>query len=382
MRIQFKRVALCILLIGLNACSSKDHEENNATTENQVKENSVDLGADTEKSLVIVPKEKLSPIQSWEDVEDVRHQHEYSILYPHMRESRYFKSSSFFENYDIIHSQLKLSNDQIFVIGNRDHVTDDNRLFLDLSNDEYFKYANNLAINHIRNMKVPQIEPKQKFEKSEAYEQRVQQAQQDAEESNVDYDLKLLEQALNRSVLDIYFTSSYASYEYDADQEQMLIRFEQPSSYGPVAAMESELLLKINPNLAKNVAEKFNQLRLGYVLNFKDNRLNFDGVFFYYKGIRNPDRHEGTIQEVMYVSPILKPLSFKQKGAAEYVRTGDIGEANEKLKTMPFQDVLTSSAWNFKFGLDQYMSPEAFLKKYPKQETPKELVYQEEPEQL
>jgi len=84
----------------------------------------------------------------------------------------------------------------------------------------------------------------------------------------------------------------------------------------------------------------------------------------------------------MYVSPVLKPLSFKQKGSAEYVRTGSIGEASDKLKTTSFQDVLTSSAWNFKFGLDHYLSPEALLKKYPKREIPKELVYQEVQEEL
>lgn len=382
MTTKLKCLSLCILLIGLNACSSKDRLESDPAIDHQTEGGAVSVDAVNEKSAVIVPKEKLSADQNWKEVESTVIFVNYSVLYPKIWESQHFKISSFFDNYELIHSQLNLSKDQIFVIGNRDHATDDNRLFLDLSNDEYFKYANNLAINHIRNMKVPQIEPKQEFEKSEAYEQRVQQAQQNAEKNIADYDLKLLEQALNRSVLDIYFMSPYASYEYDADQEQMLVRFEQPSQYGPVAVMESELLLKVDPGLAKNIAEKFNQLRLGYVLNFKNNQLNFDGVFFYFKDIGNPDRRGGTRQEVMYVSPVLKPLSFKQKGSAEYVRTGNIGEASDKLKTTPFQDVLTSSAWNFQFGLDHYLSPEALLKKYPKREIPKELVYQEVQEEL
>lgn len=87
-----------------------------------------------------------------------------------------------------------------------------------------------------------------------------------------DYDLKLLEQVLNRSVRDIYLSHSNASYEYDADHEQMTVRYGQ--DIRSVVFMESEVVFKVQPELAKQIAEHFIQLRLGYVFNFKNNQLN------------------------------------------------------------------------------------------------------------
>ena len=373
MTTKLKCLSICILLIGLGACSSKDHPKNDSAVEGQTAASSEALQNDIAASTVIVPKAQISPDQSLRELQlsDILAYHQ--IRYPAKWEIEGVGESTFNGNYDLIHPQLNLAPNQIFVIGNQNHDPQDNYLFIDMTNDEYFKYSNNMAINNIRYMKAPHIEPKQEFEKTQDYEARVQQEKQNAESKVTDYDLKLLEQVLNRSVRDIYLSHSNASYEYDADHEQMTVRYGQ--DIRSVVFMESEVVFKVQPELAKQIAEHFIQLRLGYVFNFKNNQLSLNGVFFYFNQPGNHDRRRNNIVDVMYVSPVFKPLSFKQRSAVELARQS-VDDAFKQLKTMPFQDVSHAPVWNFKFGLDNYLSPETLLQKYPKPVIP------EEPEEL
>jgi len=375
MTTKLKCLSICILLIGLGACSSKDHPKNDSAVEGQTAASSEALQNDIAASTVIAPKAQISPDQSLRELQlsDILAYHQ--IRYPTKWEIEGVGESTFNGNYDLIYPQLNLAPDQIFVIGNQNHDPQDNYLFIDLTNDEYFKYSNNMAINHIRYMKAPHIEPKQEFEKTQDYEARVQQEKQNAESKVTDYDLKLLEQVLNRSVRDIYLSHSNASYEYDPDHEQMTVRYGQ--DIRSVVFMESEVVFKVQPELAKQIAEHFIQLRLGYVFNFKNNQLSLNGVFFYFNQPGNHDRRRNNIVDVMYVSPVFKPLSFKQRSAVELARQS-VDDAFKQLKTMPFQDVSHAPVWNFKFGLDNYLSPETLLQKYPKPvipEVPEELDY-------
>ncbi len=369
MTTKLKSLSICILLIGLGACSSKDHPKNDSAVEGQTIENSEALQNVTATSTVIVPKAQISPDQSLQELQlsDILAYHQ--IRYPTKWEIEGVGESTFNRNYDLIYPQLNLAPDQIFVIGNQNHDPQDNYLFIDMTNDEYFKYSNNMAINNIRYMKAPHIEPKQEFEKTQDYEARVQQEKQNAESKVTDYDLKLLEQVLNRSVRDIYLSHSNASYEYDADHEQMTVRYGQ--DIRSVVFMESEVVFKVQPELAKQIAEHFIQLRLGYVFNFKNNQLSLNGIFFYFNQPGNHDRRRNNIVDVMYVSPVFKPLSFKQRSAVELARQS-VDDAFKQLKTMPFQDVSHAPVWNFKFGLDNYLSPETLLQKYPKPVIPEE----------
>lgn len=369
MTTKLKCLSLCVLLMGLNACSSKDQPESDSTVEAQTTESSDALQNITVTPTVIVPKAQISPDQSLQELQlsDILAYHQ--IRYPTKWEIEGVGESTFNGNYDLIYPQLNLAPDQIFVIGNQNHDPQDNYLFIDLTNDEYFKYSNNMAINNIRYMKAPNIEPKQEFEKTQDYEARVQQEKQNAESKVTDYDLKLLEQVLNRSVRDIYLSHSNASYEYDADHEQMTVRYGQ--DIRSVVFMESEVVFKVQPELAKQIAEHFIQLRLGYVFNFKNNQLSLNGIFFYFNQPGNHDRRRNNIVDVMYVSPVFKPLSFKQRSAVELARQS-VDDAFKQLKTMPFQDVSHAPVWNFKFGLDNYLSPETLLQKYPKPVIPEE----------
>jgi hypothetical protein len=369
MTTKLKCLSICILLIGLNACSSKDHPKNDSAVEGQTAASSEALQNDIAASTVIVPKAQISPDQSLRELQLSSILAYHQIRYPTKWEIEGVGESTFNGNYDLIHPQLNLAPNQIFVIGNQNHDPQDNYLFIDLTNDEYFKYSNNMAINNIRYMKAPSIEPKQEFEKTQDYEARVQQEKQNAVSKVTDYDLKLLEQTLNRSVRDIYLRYPYASYEYDADHEQMRVRYGQ--DIRSVVFMESEAVFKVQPELAKQIADYFTQLRLGYVFNFKNNQLSLNGIFFYFNQPGNHDRRRNNIVDVMYVSPVFKPLSFKQRSAVELARQS-VDDAFEQLKTMPFQDVSHAPVWNFKFGLDNYLSPETLLQKYPKPVIPEE----------
>ena len=372
MTTKLKCLSICILLIGLGACSSKDHPKNDSAVEGQTAASSEALQNDIAASTVIVPKAKISPDQSLRELQLSSILAYHQIRYPTKWEIEGVGESTFNGNYDLIYPQLNLAPDQIFVIGNQNHDPQDNYLFIDMTNDEYFKYSNNMAINNIRYMKAPHIEPKQEFEKTQDYEARVQQEKQNAESKVTDYDVKLLEQVLNRSVRDIYLSHSNASYEYDADHEQMTVRYGQ--DIRSVVFMESEVVFKVQPELAKQIAEHFIQLRLGYVFNFKNNQLSLNGIFFYFNQPGNHDRRRNNIVDVMYVSPVFKPLSFKQRSAVELARQS-VDDAFAQLKTMSFQDVSHAPVWNFKFGLDNYLSPETLLKKYPKPVIPEEPDY-------
>lgn len=370
MTTKLKCLSLCIVLMGLGACSSKDQPESgDSTVEAQTTESSEALQNITEKPTVIVPKAQISPDQSLQELELSDIPEHQKIRYPTNWEIERIGDSTFYGNYDLIHPQLNLGPDQIFVIGNQNHDPQDNYLLIDLTNDEYFKYSNNLAINHIRYMKAPHIEPKQEFEKTQDYEARVQRERQNAESKVKDYDLTLLEQALNRSVRDIRLNSSYASYTYDADHEQMTVRYGQ--DIGSRVFLESEVLIKVQPELAKQIAEYFGQLKLGYVFDFKNNQLSLNGIFFYFNKPGNLDRRRNNIIDVMYVSPVFKPLSFKQRSAVE-LEWHFVDNAIEQLKTLPFKDVSHAPVWNFKFGLENYLSPETLLQKYPKKVVPVE----------
>lgn len=382
MRTKLKHLSFCIFLIGLSACSSKNHQESNSAVESQGEETAVSLDTVNQKSAVIVPKEQMSADQSWAEIDGKVLDSNPSIPYPRIWESlgileNLSKAHDFLlvRDYEQIKTVLNLNKDQIFVIGDKDRDTEENNVLLNLSNNEYFKYANNLAINYVRYLKSAQAQPKQEFEKNQDYENRVSQAKQAAENRAVDYDVELLQKSLNRSVEDIYLASSDTSYEYDADKEQLSLKFEQKNKYGSSIAA-SQILLKVQPKLAKTIIDNLSRMRMGYVFSINSHQLKLDGVFFYFEHIGKAGRQGDPVDMVMNITPVLKPITFKQKSAIHVF--SDEMDIFDKLAAAPFKEVLASPVWNFKFGLENYLSPEALLQKYPPQqdqtmsETPEE----------
>ena len=373
MTTKLKCLSLCILLMGVGACSSKDQPKSDPAVEGQTTESSEALQNITETPTVIVPKAQISPDQSWDKIDSDVRRSNLIYFYPEKMNVLNYKEPSklandlyFPENHEFIKKQLHLDKLQLLVIGMQGHNLD-NDMLVDLSNDEYFKYANNLAINYIRALQVPKVEPKQEFEKTQDYEERVKQAQQNSLNNVIDYDTELLERALNYIAPDITSIGSEGAYQYDADKELMTINFEQKSRYFS-SVVKSELIIKVAPDLAKTLADNFGQLKVGYVFTPKNNTLNLDGIFFYLIRYGNPDRKNNTSR--LYLSPIIKPNTFKQKSAVNVFWKNN--DAVEEVDTVPFKDVLTSPIWKFKFGLENYLSPESLLQKYLKPEIPKE----------
>ena len=172
MTTKLKCLSLCILLMGLNACSSQKQPENDSAVEGQTTESKEALQNVAETSEVIVPKTQISPDQSWEKIDEDVIRSNLIYFYPEKMKSLNYKEPSkladdvfFPANHEFIKKQLHLNKNQVLVIG-MDGYSSYNNLLIDLSNDEYFKYANNLAINYIRAMQAPKVEPKQEFEKN------------------------------------------------------------------------------------------------------------------------------------------------------------------------------------------------------------------------
>ncbi|WP_151714959.1 hypothetical protein [Acinetobacter sp. TUM15071] len=378
MTTKLKYLPLCILLVSLAACSSKDKHENNQAIEDQTQENTVSLDAINEKSAVIIAKDKLSADQSWQQAESKVLFPDPKIFYPKQRESLDFSETpnvvndfSFLKDYERVKSLLNLNRDQIFVIGDKDRDTEENNVLLDLSTDEYFKYANNLAINYIRYLKSPNIQPKQEFEKTQDYDNRVKQAQLDAENNAIDYDVELLQKALNRSVEDISLALSNRAYHYDPDTEQLSLDLEQENKSGS-SMVVSKILIKVQPDLAKLIVENLTLLKMGYVFNFHDNKLHLEGIFFYFNQISKANRSGDPVEMRANITPVFKPLEFKQKSAMHTLVASS--ELTDKLAATPFKNIMTSPLWNFKFGLENYLSPEDLIKKYQKQQEQEQVL--------
>ena len=109
MTTKLKCLSLCILLMGLNACSSKDHPKNDSAVEGQTAASSEALQNDIAASTVIVPKAQISPDQSLRELQlsDILAYHQ--IRYPTKWEIEGVGESTFNGNYDLIYPQLNLT---------------------------------------------------------------------------------------------------------------------------------------------------------------------------------------------------------------------------------------------------------------------------------
>ncbi|WP_332605180.1 hypothetical protein [Acinetobacter sp. ESBL14] len=256
--------------------------------------------------------------------------------------------------------KLNLRDDQIIVAGgDAGPVNDSDTVLFDLTNQEYYKYSNNFAINYIRLLKTVPVDAKGEFETTEQYQERIKVLQESPKNHQVDFDLSLLQTALNKTLARLYVKNGDAKpeYQYDADQELLTLALKEKES---TRVVESLLKIKIPSDLAQEIVTNSNWQR-GYVLDFKDNRLSVSGVFFYKFNFTVSDRdqvYEGSLDS----TSVYKLLDFKQKSYDQMDHDVD----PEKLS---FQDISTSSANTFIFGLKHYFSPESRLKKLATQNT-------------
>ncbi|MGB9040394.1 MAG: hypothetical protein WCC23_18055, partial [Acinetobacter calcoaceticus] len=76
----------------------------------------------------------------------------------------------------ILKQNLKLRDDQILVMGRESGPMEGmDQVLFDLTSDQLYQFANNLAINYVRMLKTQIIKPKGEFETTEQYQLRVEQ---------------------------------------------------------------------------------------------------------------------------------------------------------------------------------------------------------------
>lgn len=249
--------------------------------------------------------------------------------------------------------KLNLRDDQIIVAGSDTGPLDDSDTVLfDLTNQEYYKYSNSFAINYIRLLKTAPVEPKGEFETTEQYQERIKALQESLTNHQVDFDLSLLQAALNKTLARLYVKNGDArpEYQYDADQELLTLHLKEKES---TRVVESLLKIKVPSDLAQEIVTNSNWQR-GYVLDFKENRLSVSGVFFYKFNFTVGDKDQ-VYEDSLESTSVYKLLDLKQKSYDQMDHDVD----PDKLS---FQDISTSPANTFKFGLKNYFSPESRLK--------------------
>ena len=94
MTTKLKRLSLCILLMGLNACSSQKQPKNDSAVEGQTTGSKEALQNVAETSEVIVPKTQISPDQSWEKIDEDVIRSNLIYFYPEKMKSLNYKEPS------------------------------------------------------------------------------------------------------------------------------------------------------------------------------------------------------------------------------------------------------------------------------------------------
>lgn len=263
---------------------------------------------------------------------------------------------SFDQIFATLKQNLNLRDDQILVMGRESGLMEGlDQVLFDLTNDRLYQYANNLAINYIRMLKTPRIKPKGEFETTEQYQLRVEQTQAEAEAYEVDYDINLLQNALNKTMRRLYINQGFSNpdYEYDADKSILTLKLEENASS---RRLETLLTLPMAAADAQELVKGSGWAR-AYVMDFKQNHLKVSGVlFFKFRSEITPQQRVGG--ESLIYTQVYKPLKFEQKSNDSWV------EPNVDFATLPFQDVLNSAANQFEFGLKHYLSAETYTKQW------------------
>ncbi|HFE9908573.1 TPA: hypothetical protein ACGA4X_003568 [Acinetobacter baumannii] len=263
---------------------------------------------------------------------------------------------SFDQIFATLKQNLNLRDDQILVMGRESGIMEGlDQVLFDLTNDQLYQYANNLAINYVRMLKTPRIKPKGEFETTEQYQLRIEQTKAEAEAYEVDYDITLLQNALNKTMRRLYINQGFSNpdYEYDADKGILALKLEESASS---RRLETLLTLSMSAADAQELVKGSGWAR-AYVMDFKQNHLKVSGVvFFKFRSEITSQQRVGG--ESLIYTQVYKPLKFEQKSNDSWV------EPNIDFATLPFQDVLNSPANQFEFGLKHYLSAETYTKQW------------------
>lgn len=205
---------------------------------------------------------------------------------------RYINASEQQMMLEKLRQQLKLTPDQILVIGLKRPDQEDAQE-IDLSDPTLLYRANDLTIDHIRFLRTAQEVPREEFEKKEAYQLRlnkIKEAQQQMT-ARMQVDLGRLEDALNLISQPIRINlgepDQLNQYSYDVDQERLTILapLAPNTDWGlqiqdePIKVLH--LVAHVTPELAQSIKDRFSpqfEYVLGFILDRQNEQYSVSGV--------------------------------------------------------------------------------------------------------
>lgn len=348
-------LSIAIATLTFSACSKKDVPV-------ETKENS--MQQDNSEFKIIVSKDKFNPIEDWEFDNSTLNSEK--IYYPNKGLKGVLETFlstnqpvTVLTNFNQLQIAKKLVNpneNQLIVMGNNDCTAGSyTNVAPDLSNNQYFSFANNLAINYARSIITPVIPEKGEFESTIEHEKLISELTKSGLSKAINYDVRLLEAALNTSTCQTTFViPPHFKYEYDADSQ--ILTFNHIARYSEYIS-DTLAKFKLKPELAKDFSEHSSVYYMGKLFEItEDKKLSFVKIFFFRE---IPKMSNGRLIESTYnFIPPVTPIEFRQRFATQIdVDNLQKFSLDSALENMSYKDIKPGNKIDFTFGLENYISP-------------------------
>lgn len=359
---------LCIVMftLTLSACNKKTEPVESKSNDNSIQQ-------DNSEFKIIVSKDKFNPIEDWEfdnyilNSEKIYYPNEglKGILETFLNTNQPITASTNFNQLQIAKKLVNPKENQLIVMGNINCTTGNyTNVSPDLSNNHYFSFANNLAINYARSIITPVIPEKGEFESTVEHEKLISELTKSGLSKAINYDVSLLEAALNTSTCDTTFViPPHFKYEYDADSQ--ILTFNHIARYSEYIS-DTLAKFKLKPELAKDFSEHSSVYHMGKLFEVtEDKKLSFVKIFFFRE---IPKISNGTLIESTYnFIPPVTPIEFKQRFATS-IDMDNLQKfsLDSALENMSYKDIKPGNKIDFTFGLESYISPKDLNKQISK----------------
>lgn len=348
-------LSIAIATLTFSACSKKDVPV-------ETKENS--MQQDNSEFKIIVSKDKFNPIEDWEfDNSTLNSEKIYypnkglkGVLETFLSTNQPVTALTNFNQLQIAKKLVNPNENQLIVMGNNDCTAGSyTNVAPDLSNNQYFSFANNLAINYARSIITPVIPEKGEFESTIEHEKLISELTKSGLSKAINYDVRLLEAALNTSTCHTTFViPPHFKYEYDADSQ--ILTFNHIARYSEYIS-DTLAKFKLKPELAKDFSEHSSVYYMGKLFEItEDKKLSFVKIFFFRE---IPKMSNGRLIESTYnFIPPVTPIEFRQRFATQIdVDNLQKFSLDSALEKMSYKDIKPGNKIDFTFGLENYISP-------------------------
>lgn len=352
----------------LSACNKKTEPVESKSNDNSIQQ-------DISKSKIIVSKDKFKSLEDWDfdnstlNSEKIYYPNEglKGILDTFLNTNQLDIEFTNFNQLRIAKQLINPKENQLVVMGNINCTTGSYpNIAPDLSNSDYFNFANNLAINYARSILTPTIPEKDEFETTAQHEKLVAELTKESLSKAVNYDVRLLEAALNASTCQTVFViPPHFEYQYDADSQ--IFTFNHIARYSEYIT-DTLVKFKLNPELAKDFSEHSSVYYMGKVFEIdKDNKLTFVKIFFFREIPKMSNGHH--VSSTYNFIPPVTPVEFKQRFSSQ-IDADNLHKfsLDSALDATTYKDVKLGKKIDFIFGLENYLSPKDLNEQISKRE--------------